>query len=341
MSGSTTPDRRLNLSQSGIAATRAVRALHWVEGARLNNWIAGRGSMDVPAHAPGVTIASAGSSTFTYRLKPRYQTTRYAFSVLLTSAAATNCDVTVGGTTRVVRVQERRNALPETLYIDRSSQSDTEASLSITIAPSASGDDVNVECISIEALPRSVLATGAAHDDLGADRLDFFHRQAIDTTNIADQGLARLNDLRDSARRVGIYQHSFGTDSPFSTSSTTFVDVFDEDHEELGRYLYNGDTTRTHSWRVLAYADVAGTKGEVRITNTSGASTVIDVPLSTTSATWLPVTGGSPDTFTCDCEDNTAANGRRRSGGDMHAIQARVTSASGTIYIESISIWEA
>lgn len=337
----TVPESRLNLVQSGVEISRSVRGVSWIDSARLANWISGRGSMDVPAHAPMVRIAGSGSSDFTYRVKPRYQTTRYALSLVLTSPdGPTTADVTVpiGGTTHTVNVQPRLNARPETLIFERSSQSTTETTLDFRIAAGGT-EDVDVECVSIEALPRATLAQDTS--DLGVDRLQFFPRQPIYEASLSTQLTDVVSSIRDSARRVGIYQHSFGTDSPFSTSSTTFVDVFDEDHEELGRYLYNGDTTRTHSWRVLAYADVAGTKGEVRITNTSGASTVIDVPLSTTSATWLPATGGSPSTFTCDCEDNTTANGRRRSGGDMHAIEARVTSASGTIYIESISIWEA
>lgn len=343
MAGNTTPERRLNLIQGGVAGSRAVRAVHWIDAARLNNWVAGRGSMDVPAHAPGVSVPSAGSSTFSYWTKPRYQTTRYAYGLVLSCSAPTTAEVTIDAITETVRVQERRNAMPLVFYRDRSAQSDAEAQLQVDIAAAGAGDDVAVECISVEALPRFNLQTGAASDDLGADRLDFFHRQAIDTTNIADQSLARLNDLRDSARRVGGFQFSFGDDSPWSMASGSWTDVFDGDFELLGRYLYSGETTREHSWRIKAYCSDASTKADVRIWSVSDAAGVstIPIPTSTTTATWLPSTSGAAATFDVDAENNAAADGRRTSGGDRFRVQVQRTTGTGTVYLESVSIFEA
>ncbi|HEU4616172.1 MAG TPA: hypothetical protein VFS15_28940, partial [Kofleriaceae bacterium] len=167
------------------AITRAVRSTTWLDAVRLQCWLAGRGSMDVPAHNPMVTISAGTTSAFRYWTKPRYQTTRYAYTFVITGTAAA-CTVAIpsGGTAHSVPISSPRTMAPITLYADRSARSAAEAELSFDITAPA-GSDVTVQCVSIEALPRATLDVDA--NDLGAERFDFWVRQPIASANIYDQ----------------------------------------------------------------------------------------------------------------------------------------------------------
>jgi len=338
----TVPESRVDLRQGEVAISNSVRSVHWVEAARQQCWLAGRGSIDVPVHCPLVTVSAADSANFRYWTKPRYQTTRYAYSLVLTASSSGTCTVTIGGTPHAVRVDRPRDATPVTIFVDRASQSESEAELGFTLA-APSGFAVTLHSVGIEAVPRYLLATSGS--DLGTDRLGFWPRQPIFELRHTDEILDRQNELRSACRRVGEYQLSLGDKSPFAitTASPSWAALLDDEFTLLGRYLFSTDTTRTMSWRILAKCSDGTTAGSCRVNNTSGGSGVstITIPAGTTSYTWLPVTSGAAATFACDAENNTVSNGRRSSRDDEHMIEANRSAGAGTINIASISIYDA
>ena len=341
------PERRLSVAQriadgtDVTAITRSVRGVTWIDAARLQCWLAGRGSMEVPSHAPMVTIAASGSSTFAYRVAPRYQTCRYAYSVCVSAAApdATRPLVNIGGTDYTIPCRPRREATPITICLDAASQSTSERTLSLEIkAPS--GYAIDVESIGIEALPRTLIEVDA--NDLGIDRMTLGSRSPIYVTSLATNLLGRQNDLRNACRRVGMFQHSVGTDSPWTitTASPSWEALLTTGIGILGRQLYSTDTTRTLSWRVYAKCSDGTTAGSIRINNDSGtAASTITIPAGTTGWTWLPA--ANPGTFSADCEDNTTATGLRGGAYDDHTSEVQRTAGAGSVQIASISVFEA
>lgn len=352
----TVPEQRIIASKDAagnvrntIAIANSVRAISWVDAARLQCWLAGRGSMDVPSHAPFCKL-NEQTAEFRYWTKPRYQTTRYALTVLCSSASIGKYALVqfpTGATAQAITARRRRDATPVTLFADVSAQGTTEGEITLSIQAPSGTTDLMVDGIQIEALPRTILSVNA--NDLGANRLDFFPRQPILESNLIDQILDSQNNLRDAARRVGLYQMSRGTvnsqDTAWHITSGTYVDLHDGPVTFLPRKLYSGQATYNCSWRVLVKCSDGTTAGDVRVSNTSGGTgvSVITVPAGVTAWTWLPglVNGTSPATFVADCEDNTTSDGRRSSRWDEHTFEARRTAGAGTMQIATISVYDA
>lgn len=345
MSFTSVPESRNDIvlsdtAQSVTAATRTVRAVSWVDAARLQCWIAGRGSMDVPAHCVAQLLSIGQVSEFRYRVQPRFQTTRYAYSFVLTGNSPSSAEVTipVGGTAYRVPVRERAQAQPTTIYVDRTAQDDTEDELSFSIE--ADKIDIRVDCVGIEAVPRSVV--DVSNDDLGADRLSVWVRQPIAEPSIHDQILARQADLRDSARR-GLLQLSRGTVAPWTSTSGTAASIISQSLPVIPRHLYGiGGTARSMRIRVLAQCSDANTAGEVQIESPVTSTATIAIPTGTTSWTWLPSTTGAPLSFAFKTEDPATPGGLLGGWGDyMLDVRIRRTTQSGTVRVATVSVFEA
>ncbi len=331
------PESRIDLQQDEVRVSKSVRSLDWVAATRLHNWISGRSVIQVPSHAPMVSIASSASSEFPYRVLPRYQDTRYRYSIILTAETETTAEVLIDGASQgTFPVENRRNAAPLVFDIELGVQSTTEAETVIKVT--AGDSSVTVEAVLVEALPRVLLAEDA--NDLGANRMKFWIREAISERNFANSLLDLQNNLRQSARRCGCFAHSWGTDSPKVTTNGSYENKFEDTISILGRFLFSGETQRTLSWRVKAYNSDGSTAGNVRVSNDAGTS-VIAVPAGTTTATWFPTTGNAADTFLVDAEDNETANGLRGGTTDDHTFEAQRTAGAGNVLIETISVWEA
>lgn len=335
---STVPQYRLVTDVSRVRSSMLVRASQWNTGAQLTNWIAGRGNMEIPCHVPGSFDTTA--TTYHYRIKPRYQTTRYALSVWVVTDDLTELEspfeltVPAGGTVyNGTAHYPWKPYAPLTVFVDRASQSSSETDFSFTIDPLGS-DFIACYAASLEALPRYQLAAA----DGGSDATLFRPGQQIAEENLADALSDQVNLLRDSARRA-VFHHSWGTAGAFSTTSGSFVTAASA-RPVLGRKLYSGDTTRTLNARFRAYCSDGSTSGEVRLTNTSGASVTVAIPTSTTTATWFPSTAGAASSFTAWCEDNTTADGLQASTHDLHTVELRRTAGAGSVRLESVSIWE-
>src|SRR5690606_25584836 len=122
----TVPERRnaiLQVDSSGVDVTaigRPVRGATWIDAARLQCWLAGRGSMDVPAHAPMAVVDDGDVGEFRYWVKPRFQTARYAYHINLTGPGNRRATITIDGVATEVEPGTRANPRPVTLFRDRS-----------------------------------------------------------------------------------------------------------------------------------------------------------------------------------------------------------------------------
>ncbi len=331
------PVRRHRAPQGEIVIAASVRGIHWADPGLLWNWIAGRGSMDVPAYSPGVLVDDGESHAFTFRTKPRFQTTRYAYSVLLTSPSSETQDspavVTIGSESIEIGIVPRTVAVPTTIIVERAAQSSDVADLSLTIEMESS--QCNVECISIEALPRLRLDDATA--DLGLDIGLVRNRAPITERAIFDTFANRISDIKNATRRVGLWQCARGDVSPWTISSGTYGALTQDAIHVGGRYLYQNGTEATVSWAALVKCSDGSTAGDLRVNNTSqgtGAASLA-IPAGTTSWTWI---AGSD--FTCDSEDPTEASGLLSGGTDDHQIEGRRTAGAGTISIATVSLYD-
>lgn len=331
----TVPEQRNTIAQvdsSGVDVTaigRPVRGATWIDAARLQNWLAGRGSMDVPAHAPMAWLDDEVGE-FRYWTKPRFQTARYAYHVSLNIPGNKPAIVTIDGVSTEVQPATRANPRPVTLYRDRASLSDAETELVITIEP-GEGNQVHVESIAIEAVPRTQLLVT---NDLGVDRLGFLARQPIAAPALTADLLGAQAALRQSCRRVGLFQFSRGTHAPWTSTSTTPVNLFADSFSLTGRKLYASDTRpggRT-KWAALARCSNGTTSG--RIAMVGGSTNFIDVPTGTTGWTWFF------GAFAHDVEDNTTASGYRGGAPDEYNVTLARTAGTGTISVASLSFYD-
>lgn len=325
---------RLALVQVGgdgsdvTAIGRSVRGITWIDAARLHNWLAGRGSMDVPAHAPMVELDEGDVTTLRYWVKPRFQTARYAYHLLVNGTSRGEWSATIDGVTSPLPVGTRDEPIPATLYRDRVALSSGETELSIEIAcPESVGPVGIVECVAVEAVPRTELLVA---NDLGVDRLNFRARQIIDEGSLSAKLLGRQRDLRLACRRTGLFQFSRGT-IPFHTwrsTSSTPSNLFLAPFSLTGRKLFSGQTiTAATKWRALAMCSNGTTEGQLVF---AGGPT-LTIPAGTTDWTWF--TG---DAFGHACEDNTTADGFPVGGPSEGNITLARTAGSGTVSVASV-----
>lgn len=343
----TVPERRVSLVQSGVGIAQSVRTTQWIGASQLQCWLGGRGSQVVPAYSPPALDNQGAVSDFYFWTKPRYQTTRYALSIILYSEdpAARLATITapVGGTTHTLSVNTTRRptgGLPgpraHTIYFDRASRSSTEAELSFRLGvPDVA--PIQIDSVAIEAVPRTLLDIDTS--DLGSSRLLFRPRQPIIVTAHSDTLLESINNLRDACRREGLFQHAWSEDDYAGTTSGSFTELFSDPIGISHRYLYDGETTRLASWRVRAMVSNGTTAGEVRVTNSAG-STTIAIPNTATSWTWLPSTAGAASTFAIATDDNTEADGLRGGTHDDHIFEIRRTAGAGVVQLSGISVFD-
>lgn len=135
--------------------------------------------------------------------------------------------------------------------------------------------------------------------------------------------LRRLDEVRtDYARRCGIWA---GYPNK-TTTSGTFVDVYQDGPAALTRKHFRTDVTRTLQLGAYAQGSDATTTGEIKWSFTSGASVTAAINGSTGSATIITQAE-------VDCEDPSSVDGRRSSRDDIATIQIRRTAGAGNIVL--------
>jgi len=326
----TVPETRVDLSQDEALISLGVRAVTWQHAVRLHNWIAGRPAVLVPCTVPRASVGAGLSADFPFWVKPRYQDVRLLYSLLLTTESECQATIKINGVGvgTGFRIREQRNAAWFSFVRELALQSTTEQELVFTVE--ATGGTVFVDGLMIEALPRTSLAIDA--NDLGSDRVLLGIRQPISERTMSANLLDLQSALRDSARRTG-FHISWGSLTPYSTVSASYVGMLEGSIMNLGRFLYASDTTRSMIWAAKCYASDASTSAEIRMVNDAGI-TYITMPAGTTTATWFT------KAMTVDAEDNTFSTGLRGGVHDDHMSGVIRTAGSGTVYVETISTLE-
>lgn len=336
-SGSATvPWHRIIASQAEVATGRPVRGGTWAGACQLANWIAGRGTMDVPSYSPGVEVDEGETHTFRWMVRPRYVTTRYAFSLRMSCGDPIALAVSIGGAAHQVFAGSRQTARNEVYYIDRTAQSADEAELSLSITGAESmASAALIEALSIEALPRTVIACDA--NELGMQPDVFRSRLPIKQANIHDALIDRVDDLRDTARRTGLFQFARSDLDPWVISSGSDTALFSDPFALNGRQVFGDDTIAISSFWALCKCSDGTTAGQITVDNVSQGSAVdtVTIPTGTTSWTWIR----SDNSITHDCEDNTTVDGRRVGRWDDTTITAKRTAGAGSISIATLSIF--
>lgn len=350
MSGIVRPRRAL-IDTSEIRAGYTVRGATWSTAAALTNWVLGRGAQLIPAYTPGPTNAdvpdyamSAGSTyTFQYYFRPRYQAVQRIWCFTLSgSNNPVTITVPAGGTSVTATARPRETTQPVRVVESLSAQSDTEASVSITIAPTVASTWLDsVSCFEV---PRAFL-TESTTNDRGNDTTELQHGQPVLYESVQPM-VGTVTTAAAIGRRASLLQWSVpatvsgSTSTSFAVSTTSTaaagVDVLDRAVPALARKTSLTGLTGSVRVRFLVWTNGLGTSGQIRFTSSENGSTSwIDVSSATTSPTWT-----SAATLTVDCEDPAAADGRQDATWDD--MNAQIRSADGVcrIYCAAISAWE-
>jgi len=330
------PSYRIVANQSEVQIGRSVRGGTWQEPAQLATWIAGRGTMDVPCYAPAVQVDEGETHVFKWRVKPRYVTTRYAYSIRISSPAVVSLTITIDGVAHPYTAWPRAQAVNQTYFVDRDVQSSAvaELELSVTGADSQPSGTVLVEAISIEAVPRALVLCD--DNECGVQGELFRPRNPIIQRNIHDALIDRIDNLRDVTRRPSMLQHARSDLDPWTVAGSP-VSLFDDGVAMLMPNYYGADGTGVVSWAALVKCSTSATAGTIDVSNIASGTNAdqIVIPTNTTSWTWIE--GGTG--FDVDAEDNAAPDGRRLARNDDATFVATRTAGAGTISIATLSIW--
>lgn len=330
----TVPEQRTTIVQTGgdgidvTAIGHPVRSATWMDAARLQCWLAGRGAMLVPAHAPFArTLAEDGPSEFRYWVKPQPQTARYAIHISIESHDAVEVSVNGEPAVRVTGARFLWSGVPPrpaTIFYDRPTLSDDEEEIVIAVT-----GDTTIHSIAVEAVPRTSLSPA----DLGVDRLRFWARQPIMAPHLSAHVFGAQPALRRSARRAGLFQFSRGTQRPWSTTSATHTNLFVDGFSLLGRKLFRGDTVpgRTRVAFLVRSTLLAG--GQIRIMRSGVPASTIEVTAGSS-----PLWQWRTTTLAHDVEDNESPNGYRGGVPDTFNITMARTGSTGTFQIASVSM---
>lgn len=333
------PPHRIVAAQSEIAISRSVRSVHWVDEATVQNWAAGRGDMLVPAFNTKADVDDGVSPTFRWKVKPRYQTCSLAFGFLATCTVNFSLKLTIMGQPPVnYLTRPRGQATPAYFIYDLPTQGTDVIELTLRAeGPEGMSTSAIVECLSVEALPRSALFTNGF--ELGVDSEIERYRQPITRTSLHDQVGDHVDDLLLACRRTGMVQVARGDSDPWVINSGTYTDLFASDSNLLGRSQFRAQASKPSHWWALVKCSDGTTAGDITVDNQSFGTALdtITIPVGTTGWTWIAEGTG----FDHDCEDNTTATGLRLGRFDDHKFKARRTAGAGLISIATISAYEA
>ena len=341
-----------SLSLSEISTGSPVRGQTWIGAVDIANYLRGHGRQLIPMFSPKTTIPTATTRTFRFRCYTSAASRARVWTVMLSSAdtgsasayvrmrapASTGADqyLPVGSL-----VSGNGSLFAE--YVEIASGADAEEELTIDLR-AESDDSVNVLGISCVELPRTTLDLDAT--DLGVDVNTVPAREPIiEVSNAGMLGAYDVLSNRGSGSRGGIYYWANDTASPASVTATSYsaISGFTLDLPALGRRLASATSTSSSiHWRIYAKTDANATTGDVRVTTAHGSDTISLATGSHTAFAWYPSTGGSPNSFSVDCEDYASTAGLQTAGTpafDSLTFTAK-TGGSGTLSIAAISVWE-
>lgn len=333
-----------------------VQASDLIDMAGLMNHVFGMGAQAVPLYCPGQTITAGNTATLRFRNVPRYQTIQRMWAVGCRSAHATAASgvelaAPTGGalTTHPGRAVIGRGGMTPILYVENLAAQTGFTESDLTIDIKATDRDIVVEALGCIEMPRRELAIAENGQDLELLRSGSPIMSGVDGRYVG--GMTCLASTgRLMPRRNGLIQWSVdGTAaSAKGFTSGSFTDLWLVPVPILGRKFYRTSTLATVSTRIYAWIDRGAWGGaigaDIQWNTTSGGTAVaaLSLPDAAGSETpqWWPSTAGAAKTFSVDCEDLTAADGRRSTRWDDVQVQVKNTGGGGTVCVASVSVWE-
>lgn len=343
------PTLRPSVSLGGMQAGEPVRAADWSDIARLMMWVRGRGRCLVPQGLCLVEVADNSSETLRFHVNPSGVAVDRVWvlsarSVSAPSAFARTLQFTVqAGSSPVSQVYSRRSydsadrdTSPPIVYIEEGvtkSSALTELTLTVAVADADGPSTKYLEVTSVGCweLPRGQLSKSAA--DLGISLDSLYPRRPIFEASY--EGLRALAaPLAEPVRRVGLIGH-WHTEA--GVTSATYVDVYDLPIPVVPSKDLIGDTTRTCTWDIYGRVSDGATSGQFQlVTDTGALSTVISVPLGSTTGAWR-----GTGTVDIRCEDLTTANGVPGGTYPTVQLQCKRVAGGGTVHWKGFCLWEA
>lgn len=342
------PPRRPNPVYSRILAGAPVAAGAWRAGLGCAHYAMGEGIQIIPEHSPGTTIAAGTNRTLRYRVRGSYAAVLRRWTIWAahpTNAGTPRITVTVpaGGSALPARAAASFRGASRPLHFDETlaavSSAEVEASINIAVA------DYNAKILGVSAweYPRISLALSAAGETLddGANPETVVPRAAmLNRSYESIEGVAEASANAFKALRRSLYQWArpdTTTDAKlFNAAAWTDGLVLAAPVQGFKRHI--GETTVTVHARVYA-ATTAGGDGSVRFNTASGGTGVGTITgIAGTSFAWYPSTAGAPLSFSIQCEDLAAADGRQASTWETLMWQA--IDNVGDLYVATVSVWQ-
>lgn len=339
-------------NQAVIGDTDAILAGNTVVGTPIESaalgcmWAMGRGAQLIPSYMPAETITEGNSVRYRFMLRPRSQCVDMVWVINArgTGGAVGGAIIELttdvdGGTvtTKQYSVGDQPFTVWPVLHhqlLDTVSTSVMDARITIE----AIDGDVVVDGIACYEAPRSKLAYTA--NDGGIDPTTLRFRNPIYNGSRKSLGgvATTVTKAFSSARKAGLFMwatgDTTGTCQASTTSTSSSNGLFRAGVPMLGRKLYTSSTTATVTVYVqAAYATGAARTGSVTFTPVSSGST-------TTLTINQPTFEWYNTTFTIDCTDLTATDGRRSTRWDDVTVNFYTQNAADTLYVASVCCFE-
>ena len=305
--------------------------------ARLNNWILARGGQLVPATVVNPMIAS-DSQTLHFSLYPRAYAKHRAWIVGGRPTGTTPFQVTItaGGSSSTFTFTAERPTQPQFHLAVVASPNDTVHETSITLACPAGSGSGFVDSVACFEVPRPILSP---EEDLVTSEEMFAEGRPIGAgvtalvQNIHDTGPVVTTSHSAVNRRNGIFYWSVPTSAAFSTTSTTYVNIFDL-LKPPALAAYTTDVEERINFRVYARS-MGGSTASFRVETTSGNAQTRSIGGTGVWEWWS--SGIAASSVDVDAEDLSATDGRRSSRWDELTFQVKASSGF-TVEVAAISI---
>lgn len=331
------PNIRTEIGPGPILAGDPVSAVQtWQLAAAGVNYLNGAGAMLIPAAALDMSKSvTTTSMTFHFRAFTRKQAVARIWCVQLAGTTSAGGVATINANAYgalTVDVPAVGTVSLPFLYTEvLGSQASAATDLSVVIASSAGK---SIQVVSISCWEQWRPALEPASGDRGVNAESIRPRERIYLGNYPTQpdSVTGIYDALTNcdARRVGLFHWSVDTAAP-ATRNGAYQSILGLLAPILTRKLTNGATTGTVYWS--AYAKVNAGNGDVQIT-TSHSAVTDSVNVTATGYAWT-----TDKAISVDCEDLTAADGRRATSWDEIDVQIR-GNGGNTLSIAAFSVWE-
>jgi len=330
-------------ARTGIASGKPVRYGQHVQIGRALNYLAGRGTVLVPAMRSSNQLAAKNATT-TYRLQlwSKVQATHRVWWVnLVAQSGPCYCTFTdpSGGTIDVTALTPATTSArmvtgPGFYHLETvTSPANGPVAASFTVYnSSSSASDVLLDGISCYEVPRLTLdlATegGIDTDTIQPDAPIF------DDVGLSIGGMSRaIGDALAYDPRT-LFQWALGDNNGVTINAGAWAEVFEEGPVIQPSHLYRSETTRAIRCYVYGRSDVT-TSADVKFTATSGANCTVSIPVNSGGAWYYA--DMSPGPY---AEDLSTSDGRRSTTTEILKVEVSRTAGAGSAYLESISVGE-